>query len=75
MTLRALVLTFATLIIGTPVTAQWTNRYPKVDGLNHHVYLEGYELPTLTIGPIDPAPSPAGPVGPTVDAPKYSSYN
>ncbi len=44
----------------TPLTGQWTNRYPKVQGLNHHVYLEGYELPTLTVGPIDPAPSPDG---------------
>jgi len=40
--------------------AQWTNRYPKVEGFNHHVYLEGYELPTLGIGPTDPAPSPDG---------------
>jgi hypothetical protein len=30
--------------------AQWTNRYPKVNGFNHHVYLEGYELPTLGSG-------------------------
>lgn len=45
-----------------PVTAdaQWTNRYPRVAGYGHHVYLEGYELPTLTAGPIDPAPSPDG---------------
>jgi TolB protein len=41
--------------------AQWTNRYPKVAGFNHHVYLEGYELPTLGAGPTDPAPSPDGP--------------
>ena len=40
--------------------AQWTHRYPKVAGYNHHVYLEGYELPMLTAGPIDPAPSPDG---------------
>ncbi len=39
---------------------QWTNRYPKVAGYGHHVYLEGYELPLLTAGPIDPAPSPDG---------------
>lgn len=38
--------------------AQWTNRYPKVDGYGHHVYLEGYELPVLNSGPMDPAPSP-----------------
>ena len=39
---------------------QWTNRYPRVTGYGHHVYLEGYELPMLTSGPIDPAPSPNG---------------
>lgn len=45
----------------TPVAqAQWTNRYPKIAGMSHHVYLEGYELPTLTVGPIDPAVSPDG---------------
>jgi TolB protein len=42
------------------VEAQWTNRYPKVDGFGHHVYLEGYEMPTLGAGPTDPAPSPDG---------------
>jgi len=40
--------------------AQWTNHYPKVDGFGHHVYLEGYELPVLNAGPMDPAPSPDG---------------
>ena len=48
----------------TPVpdaaSGQWTNRYPRVEGYGHHVYLEGYELPVLTSGPIDPAPSPDG---------------
>jgi TolB protein len=45
-----------------PATAfsQWTNQYPKVDGYSHHVYLEGYELPIMNAGPMDPAPSPAG---------------
>ena len=42
------------------VSGQWTNRYPRVQGYGHHVYLEGYELPVLTNGPIDPAPSPDG---------------
>lgn len=40
------------------IFAQWSNRYPKVDGFGHHVYLEGYELPVLNAGPTDPAPSP-----------------
>ena len=39
---------------------QWTNRYPKVANFAHHVYLEGYNLPTLAAGPTDPAPSPGG---------------
>lgn len=38
--------------------AQWTNRYPKVEGYGHHVYLEGYDFPVLNAGPLDPAPSP-----------------
>jgi TolB protein len=42
------------------VSAQWTNRYPRVTGWSHHVYLEGYELPLLTNGPIDAAPSSDG---------------
>lgn len=40
--------------------AQWTHRYPKVEGYSHHVYLEGFELPVLAHGPTDPAPSPDG---------------
>ncbi len=43
-----------------PASAQWSNRYPRVVGYGHHVYLEGYELPILTAGPIDPAPAPDG---------------
>mgnify|MGYP001474306846 FL=1 len=46
------------LFISYSVNAQWKNRYPKVDGYGHHVYLEGYELPVLNSGPTDPAPSP-----------------
>jgi len=50
----------ATLAAPAAASGQWSNRYPKVDGYSHHVYLEGYELPLLTSGPIDPAPSPDG---------------
>ncbi len=39
---------------------QWRNRYPRVQGYGHHVYLEGYELPVLANGPMDAAPSPDG---------------
>ena len=45
-------------LLSSIIFAQWTNRYPKITGMNHPVYLEGYELPTLTIGPIDPSVSP-----------------
>ncbi len=50
----------ATLGAASLLGAQWTNRYPKIKGMDHHVYLEGFELPSLTIGPIDPAVSPDG---------------
>jgi TolB protein len=39
---------------------QWTNRYPKLANVAHHVYLEGYNLPTLNQGASDPALSPDG---------------
>ncbi len=43
-----------------PASAQWTNRYPAVPGFGHHVYLEGFDLPTSSAGITDPAPSPDG---------------
>ena len=59
--IRSLVLVFLALAAHPAmVSAQWTNRYPRVEGYGHQVYLEGYEMPTLTNGPIDPAPSPDG---------------
>lgn len=42
------------------LAGQWTNRYPKNAGYAHQVYLEGYELPTMGSGPMDPAPAPDG---------------
>ncbi len=47
-------------LVALPLSAQWSNHYPKLAGMSHHVYLEGYELPILTNGPMDPAPSPDG---------------
>ena len=44
----------------TPADAQWTNRYPKNNGFNHHVYLEGYEMPIMAAGVLDPAIAPDG---------------
>ena len=48
----------ALMLLPESGAGQWRNRYPHVAGYGHHVYLEGYELPLLTSGPIDPAPSP-----------------
>jgi TolB protein len=56
-----LVCAIAMAVLGhAALGAQWTNRYPKVEGFAHHVYLEGYELPTMGVGPTDPAASPDG---------------
>ena len=56
-TLLALIVFIA---LSTSLPAQWSNRYPKVSGYNHHVYLEAFELPILNAGPTDPAPSASG---------------
>jgi TolB protein len=56
----ALVLVSVGLLAETQAAAQWSHRYPLVKGFSHHVYLEGFELPLVTNGPIDPAPSPDG---------------
>jgi TolB protein len=53
-------LVILTILFPAVAFSQWTNQYPKVDGYGHHVYLEGYELPILNAGPMDPAPAPAG---------------
>jgi len=41
-------------------SAQWVNRYPKLEDFGHHTYLEQHELPILSHGPVDPAPAPDG---------------
>lgn len=48
------------ILLPLTLNAQWTNRYPLADGFNHQVYLEGFELPVMNSGPMDPAPSPSG---------------
>ncbi|MDR8391557.1 CehA/McbA family metallohydrolase [Aliifodinibius sp. S!AR15-10] len=47
-------------LVSIKTFAQWTNRYPKVEGFSHQIYLEGFELPIMNAGPMDPAPSPSG---------------
>ncbi len=59
MPVRVVLVVLATLLPASAF-AQWTNQYPRVAGYGHHVYLEGYELPILNAGPMDPAPSPDG---------------
>ncbi len=46
----------------TVVQAQWVRSYPAAEGYDHQIYLEGYELPIMAIGAMDPAPSPDGSV-------------
>ena len=48
------------VFVPSVASAQWTNRYPKLEGYSHHVYVEGFELPILAAGPTDPAVSPDG---------------
>lgn len=43
-----------------PSHGEWTNRYPKIANVSHHVYLEGFNLPTFSASPSDPAPAPDG---------------
>jgi TolB protein len=51
---------FTQLLIVSNASAQWTNRYSKLNDFGHHVYLEQHELPILAHGPTDPAPAPDG---------------
>ncbi len=57
----ALALLLAPILAPQGVDAQkWTHRYPQLQGYGHHVYVEGYELPTLAVGPLAAAPAPDG---------------
>ncbi len=55
---RFLCCAFLLSLIVIETSGQWTNRYPKLANVSHHVYLEGYNLPTLNQGATDPAISP-----------------
>ena len=55
-----ILLTLQLILLPPALIAQWTNHYPLADGFNHQVYLEGFELPVLNSGPMDPAPAPSG---------------
>jgi TolB protein len=59
--IRPLVIPVVLLLLApAQLHAQWTNRYPRLEGFGHHVYVEGFELPAVDTGVLDPAPSPAG---------------
>ena len=58
--MRSLAALALAALVAAPAWAQWTHRYPAVPGYSHHVYLEGYDLPTSGAGVTDPAPSPDG---------------
>jgi TolB protein len=47
------------LLTAIPLAAQWTNRYQRI-GQGHHVYVEGYDFPTYSVGITYPAVSPDG---------------
>lgn len=55
-----LLLVVAVGMLASQARAEFTNRYPKISGFNHQIYVEGYELPVLNAGPADPAVSPDG---------------
>jgi TolB protein len=54
-----LVLASLLILVCAPLAAQWTNRYQRI-GQGHHVYIEGYDFPTYSVGPTYPAVSPDG---------------
>ena len=58
MTSRILV-TLALVAAAIPLSAQWTNRYQRI-GQGHHVYVEGYDFPTYSVGITYPAVSADG---------------
>src|SRR4028119_2234161 len=55
---RVLFCTLLLLLTAIETFGQWTNRYPKLANVSHHVYVEGYNLPTMNQGATDPAISP-----------------
>jgi TolB protein len=56
---RRLLLPVCLLVCAVPLSAQWTNRYQRI-GQGHHVYVEGYDFPTYSVGITYPAVSPDG---------------
>jgi len=58
--LSAFVLVILLAALPQIAAAQWTKRYPAVEGFSHQLYLEQEHLPILSSGPVNPAPSPDG---------------
>ena len=57
---KTMTLLLILFLVPIAANAEWTHRYPKVDGQRHHIYLESYELPILSSGPKYPSASPNG---------------
>lgn len=54
---------FVTILISLTAhiaLGQFSNRYPKVDTYRHHIYLEAFEFPFYSNGPVSPVASPDG---------------
>lgn len=54
------VLALSLAMLSQSLLGQWTHQYPRVEGYSHQLYLEQENLPILSSGPINPAPSPDG---------------
>ena len=57
---RYIVLATTAMAVASPAAAQFDRRYPTAEDYGHQIYLEEYQLPMLSAGPIEPAPSPDG---------------
>jgi len=49
---------FASIFISLQTFAQFTNRYPKLDGFRQQIFFEGFDLPICSTKPIFYSPSP-----------------
>ncbi len=50
----------ALALSGLPAASQWIHHHPTVKGYRAHHYFEGYELPIVASGAMDPQPTPDG---------------
>ena len=48
----------STFVTAISLRAEFESRYPKLRGYAHHIYVDGFDMPVLNVGPSDPAPTP-----------------